>query len=45
MQITNNHMGQDLESREDMPTPPYHNIAPDFTHHDGDEVLHFLGTK
>jgi hypothetical protein len=41
----NNHMGRDLESREDMPTPPSPNVAPDFAHHDGDEVLHCPGAK
>jgi hypothetical protein len=39
VKTTNDHMGQDLESREDVPTPPSPNVATDFAHHDGDEVL------
>jgi hypothetical protein len=45
MKTTNNHMGRDLESREDVPTPPSPNVAPDFAHHDGDEVLRCPGAK
>jgi 23S rRNA A1618 N6-methylase RlmF len=33
-----------LDIREDVLTPPIPNIVPDFAHHIGDEVLHFLGT-
>jgi hypothetical protein len=39
VKTTNNHMGQNLESREDVPTPLSPNVAPDFVHHDGDEML------
>jgi hypothetical protein len=42
---TNNHMGRDLESREDVPTPPSPNVAPDFAHYDGDEMLLCPGAK
>ena len=45
MQTTSNHMGQDLESREDVPTPHSPNPAWDFAHHNGDEVLHGPGAK
>jgi hypothetical protein len=45
MKTTNNHMGQDLESREDVPTFSSPNVAPDFAHHDGDGVLHCPGAK
>jgi len=38
-------MAQDLESREDVPAPLNPNVAPDFAHHHGDEVLHCLGAK
>ena len=38
-------MGQDLKSREDVPTPPSPSNAPDFAHHDCDEVLHCPGAK
>jgi hypothetical protein len=38
-------MGRDLESREDVPTPPNPNIAPDFVHHDGDDLLRCPGAK
>jgi hypothetical protein len=38
-------MGQDQKNRDNVPTPPSHNFAPDFAHHDGDEVLHFPGAK
>ena len=41
---TIHHTGQDLESREDVPTHPTPNIAPDFTHRSGEEVLHCPGT-
>jgi hypothetical protein len=39
-------MGQDLESREDVPTPlqPPQRSS-DFAHHDGSEVLHCPGGK
>jgi len=45
IQTTSNHMGQDLESREDVPTPPSPNPARNFAHHNGDEVLHDPGAK
>ena len=38
-------MGQDLESREEVPTPPSPNSAWDFAHHNGHEVLHDPGAK
>jgi hypothetical protein len=38
-------MGQNLESREDVPTLLSPNVASDFAHHNGDEVLHFPGAK
>jgi hypothetical protein len=38
-------MGQNLESREDVPTLLSPNVAPDFAHHDGDEVLRCPGAK
>jgi hypothetical protein len=38
-------MGRDPESREDVPTPPSPNVAPDFAHHDGHEVLRCPGAK
>jgi hypothetical protein len=38
-------MGQDLESGENVPTPLNPNIASDFAHHHGDEVLHCPGAK
>jgi hypothetical protein len=44
-QITSNYLGQDLESREDEPTPLNSSVAPDFAHHHGDEVLHCPGAK
>jgi len=43
VQAISNHMGQDLESREDVSTHPTPNIAPDFAHHNGEEVLHSPG--
>jgi hypothetical protein len=45
MQTTNYHMGQHLESMEDVPTPPCPNVAPDFSHHNDDKVLHCPGAK
>jgi hypothetical protein len=30
---------------EDMPTPPNPSVAPDFAHHDGVELFHYLGAK
>jgi hypothetical protein len=42
VKTTNNHMVRDLESREDVPTPPSPNVAPDFALHDGAEVLRCL---
>jgi hypothetical protein len=41
----NNHMGRDLKSREDVPALPSPNVAPDFAHHDGNEVLCCSGAK
>jgi hypothetical protein len=38
-------MGRDLESREDVPTLLSPNVAPDFAHHDGDEMLRCPGAK
>jgi hypothetical protein len=38
-------MGRNLESREDVPTLLSPNVAPDFAHHDGDEVLRCPGAK
>ena len=38
-------MGQDLENKEDVPTPPTPNVVLYFAHHDGDEVLNFRGTN
>jgi hypothetical protein len=38
-------MWRNLESREDVPTPPSPNVAPDFAHHNGSEVLRFPGAK
>jgi len=38
-------MGRDLESREDVPTPPSPKVAADFAHHDGDGVLHYPAAK
>jgi len=38
-------MGQDLESRVYVPTPPSPNPARDIAHHNGDEVLHSPGAK
>jgi hypothetical protein len=45
VKTTNNHMGQGLESREDVPTPASPNVTPDFALHEGDEVLHCPGAK
>jgi hypothetical protein len=45
VKTTNNHVERDLESREDVQTPPSPNIAPEFAHHDGDEVLRCPGAK
>jgi hypothetical protein len=45
VKTTNNRMGQNLESREDVPTLLSPNIAPDFAHHDGNEVLRCPGAK
>jgi len=45
MQTTSNHMGQDLESRVDVPTPPSPNPAQDIAHHNGNEVLQSPGEK
>jgi hypothetical protein len=45
VQTTINHMARDLESREDVPTSPNPNTAPDFAHHDGDKVLRCPGAK
>ena len=45
MQITSNHMGRDLESGVDVPSPTSPNVAPDFAHHGGDTVLHSHGAK
>ena len=42
LQTTSNHIGRDLESREDVPKTPSPEVGPDFSHHDGDEVLHIL---
>jgi len=33
-------MGQDLESREDVPISPRPSMAPAVAHHSGDEMLH-----
>jgi hypothetical protein len=38
-------MGQDLESREDVPTLLSPNVTPDFAYHEGDEVLCCCGAK
>jgi hypothetical protein len=40
MQTASNHMGQDLESREDVPISPRPSMAPAVAHHSGDEMLH-----
>jgi len=45
MQTTSNHIGQDLESRKDVPTPPSPKVAQDFAHHNDDEVLLYPGAK
>ena len=45
VKTTNNHVGRNLESREDVPTLLSPNVAPDFAHHDGDEVLRCPGAK
>ena len=45
VQTTSNHMGQDLESKVDVPTPPSTNVAPDFGHHNDDKLLHCPGAK
>ena len=45
VQITINHTARDLESREDVPTPPSLNTTLDFAHLDGDKVLHYPGAK
>ena len=45
MQTTSNHMGQDLESREEVPTSPSPKPARDFAHYNGDEVVHDPGAK
>jgi hypothetical protein len=45
VQTTINHTARDLESREDVPTPPNLNTTLDFAHHDGDKVLHYPGAK
>jgi hypothetical protein len=45
LQTISNHMGQDLESREDVPTPPSPKPARHFAHHNGNEVLQGPGTK
>jgi hypothetical protein len=34
LQATSNHMGRHLNNRADAPTPPCHNVAPDFAYHD-----------
>lgn len=44
-QTTVNHVGWDLESRENVPTPPIPNIAPDFAHLGSDDVFHCTGAK
>jgi hypothetical protein len=36
-------MGQDLESREDVPTPSSPIVEPNFVHHNGNEVLQCPG--
>jgi hypothetical protein len=41
----NQYMGRDLESWDHVPTPPSLNVPPDFTHHDGDKMLHCPGAK
>jgi len=38
-------MQQDMESRNDVPTPHSPTNVPDFAHYDGDEVLHCPGGK
>jgi len=38
-------MEQDLDSSKDVPTPPRPNVAPDFAHCVGDEVLQCPGAK
>ena len=38
-------MRRDLESREEVPTLPCHNDAPDFAHHDGNKLSHFPVAK
>jgi hypothetical protein len=44
VKTTNNHVGRDLESREDVPTLFSPKVAPDLAHHDGDEALEQNGT-
>jgi hypothetical protein len=38
-------MGQDMESRKNVPSPLNTDVATDFAHHYGDEVLHCPGAK
>jgi len=45
MQTISNHMGLDLESREDVPEHTSPNAEPDFAHPNGNEVLHCAGAK
>ena len=45
LQTIINHMGWDLESWEDVPTPPSPTIAPDFAYHNGYETLPGPGAK
>jgi len=42
---TSNHTQQDMESRNDMPTPHSPTSVADFAHYDGDKVLHCPGGK
>jgi hypothetical protein len=45
VQTTSHYIRQDLESRADVPTPPSPFVAPEFAHHNGDEVLNCPGAK
>jgi hypothetical protein len=44
MQMTN-HTRQDLESRNDVPTPSNPSVAPTYAHCNGSEVMHLPGVQ
>jgi hypothetical protein len=44
-QSVSNHMGLDVERREEVPKHPSPHAEPDFEHHNGNEVLHCAAAK